>query len=288
MSASDQIDLPKGIAGGASARRILFNHLAILVCWVGLWEIGSRAGVIDPLFFPRPSDILVGFWRLYITQGNIWFHLGLTMAEVVAGFVAGSALGIGLAFVVGLSDTVRRFLKPYVVVIEATPRIAIGPIVIAAFGFGWTSKIVIVMLVCFFAPFVNTLNGIINVDRDQLDMFRSMRATRAQTFRKLILPEATPEIMAGLRLAMASALGGALVAEFIASNNGVGKLISTYTGNLNMASAFVCVLTLSAVGFFILRGMEWIDRWLVFWTDRERTEAVGRKRAQRWQKGGKL
>jgi len=288
MSASDQIDLPKGMAGGASTRRILFNHLAILVCWVGLWEIGSRAGVIDPLFFPRPSDILVGFWRLYITQGNIWFHLGLTMAEVVAGFVAGSALGIGLAFVVGLSDTVRRFLKPYVVVIEATPRIAIGPIVIAAFGFGWTSKIVIVMLVCFFAPFVNTLNGIINVDRDQLDMFRSMRATRVQTFRKLILPEATPEIMAGLRLAMASALGGALVAEFIASNNGVGKLISTYTGNLNMASAFVCVLTLSAVGFFILRGMEWIDRWLVFWTDRKRTEAVGRKRAQRWQKGGKL
>lgn len=287
MSASDEIDLPKNLAKGGSTGRILFNHLAILCCWVGLWEIGSRAGFIDPLFFPRPSDILLGFWRLYITQGNIWFHLGLTMAEVAAGFIAGSLLGIGLAFVVGLSDTLRRFLKPYVVVIEATPRIAIGPIVIAAFGFGWTSKIVIVMLVCFFAPFVNTLNGIINVDRDQLDMFRSMRATRLQTFRKLILPEATPEIMAGLRLAMASALGGALVAEFIASNNGVGKLISTYTGNLNMASAFVCVLTLSAIGFFILRGMEWIDRWLVFWTDRDRTEAVGRKRALRWQNAAK-
>lgn len=282
MSGAADIDVPALPKPAAPAVRILANHLAILFAWVGLWEIGSRTGFIDPLFFPRPSDIIVGFWRLYIVQGNVWYHLWLTMAEVAVGFVAGSLLGIGLALVVGMSDVIRRFIKPYVVLIEATPRIAIGPIVIAAFGFGWTSKIVIVMLVCFFAPFVNTLNGIINVDRDQLDMFRSMRATRFQTFRKLVLPDATPEIMAGLRLAMASALGGALVAEFIASNEGMGQLISVYTGNLNMASAFVCVLTLSAVGYFILRGMEAIDRHLVFWVDRDRAEAVGRKRARRW------
>jgi NitT/TauT family transport system permease protein len=282
MTAAADIDVPPLPKAGRSTGRIIFNHLAILFTWVGLWEIGARAGFLDPLFFPRPSDILIGFWRLYVVQGNVWYHLWLTMAEVAVGFVAGSVLGIGLAFIVGMSDTVRRFLKPYVVVLEATPRIAIGPIVIAAFGFGWTSKIVIVMLVCFFAPFVNTLNGIVNVDRDQLDMFRSMRATRMQTFRKLVLPDALPEIMAGLRLAMASALGGALVAEFIASNAGMGQLISTYTGNLNMASAFVCVLTLSAVGFFILRGMEAIDHRLVFWVDRDRAEAMGRKRARSW------
>jgi hypothetical protein len=81
---------------------------------------------------------------------------------------------------------------------------------------------------------------------------------------------------------LASALGGALVAEFIASNDGMGQLISTYTGNLNMASAFVCVLTLSAIGFFIMRGMEALDRWLVFWNDRHRTEAMGRTRAAAW------
>jgi NitT/TauT family transport system permease protein len=282
MTNSTDIDLPALPPAGASSKRIIFNHLAILLTWVGLWELGARTGVIDTLFFPLPSDILLGFWRLFITQGNVWYHLGLTMTEVAIGFVVGSSFGIALAFVVGSSDTVRRFLKPYIVVIEATPRIAIGPIVIAAFGFGWTSKIVIVTLVCFFAPFVNTLNGIVNVDRDQLDMFRSMRATRAQTFFKLILPEATPEVMAGLRLAMASALGGALVAEFIASNAGMGTLISDYTGNLNMSSAFVCVLTLSALGYAIMRGMESVDRFLVFWTDRDRTEKVGKRRAQLW------
>jgi NitT/TauT family transport system permease protein len=263
-------------------RRVMLNHLAILATLLVVWELGGRFGVLDPLFFPLPSDILVGFWRLYVTQGNIYPHLGLTLAEVAAGFMAGSLMGIVLALLVGSSDQVRRYIKPYIVITEATPRIAIGPIIIAAFGFGWTSKVLIVMLVCFFAPFVNTLNAMVNVDRDELDMMRSMRATKLQIFRKLMLPGALPEIMAGLRLAMASALGGALVAEFIAANAGMGVLINQYTGVLNMASAFVCVLTLSAVGLILLRGMEAIDRRLIFWTDRDRTAEIARRRAAAW------
>lgn len=265
-----------------SALNIIARHLAIFLALISAWEISCRLEWLDPLFFPYPSSILEGFWRLYITQGNIWSHLGLTMFAVIVGFTAGSVLGVGLAICVGMSDRLRRYLKPYVIVLEATPRIAIGPVIIAAFGFGWTSKTAIVMLVCFFAPFVNTLNGMISVDRDKVEMFRSMGASRIQTFSKLLLPSALPEISAGLRLAMASALGGALVAEFIASNAGLGVLITQYTGTLNMASAFVCVLTLSALGYFIFRGMEAVDRFIIFWADRDRIEAVGRKRLAAW------
>ena len=269
-------------SAGRRTRGIVLRHLAILLSLLAAWEIACRAGWLDPLFFPLPSAILVGFWRLYITQGNIWGHLGLTMMEVGVGFLAGSAFGIVLAICVGMVDRLRRYLKPYIIVLEATPRIAIGPVIIAAFGFGWTSKTAIVMLVCFFAPFVNTLNGMIAVEAEKLSMFRMMRASRLQIFSKLMLPSALPEISAGLRLAMASALGGALVAEFIASNAGLGVLITQYTGTLNMASAFVCVLTLSALGYFIFRGMEEFDRVLVFWTDRDRTEAVSRRRLASW------
>lgn len=262
--------------------RGLAGHFAILFAILASWETGSALGAIDPLFFPRPSDILQGFWRLYVTQGNIWPHLGLTMVEVLVGFAAGSALGIALALCVGSFDSIRRYMKPYVIVLEATPRIAIGPVIIAAFGFGWTSKVLIVMLVCFFAPFVNTLNGMVNVDRDELDMMRSMRASRFQIFRKLILPDASPEILGGLRLAMASALGGALVAEFIAANAGMGVLINQYTGVLNMASAFVCVLTLSIVGLVLMLTMEALERRIIFWSDRVRTEVVSRRRERAW------
>ncbi|PWR04327.1 ABC transporter permease [Meridianimarinicoccus roseus] len=280
MSEADERALRGAV--GPTSRRIMFNHLAILMSLLTAWEVGVRTGTLDALFFPLPTDILAGFWRLYVVQGNVWSHLGLTMMEVSIGFLAGSALGIGLAVVVGLVEPLRRYMKPYVIITEATPRIAIGPVIIAAFGFGWTSKVAIVMLVCFFAPFVNTLNGMVNVDDDELDMMRSMRASKLQIFRKLMIPDAMPEIMGGLRLAMASALGGALVAEFIAANAGMGVLINQYTGVLNMASAFVCVLTLTAIGFFILRFMEAVDRWLVFWGDRARTEAVSRRRASAW------
>ena len=280
---TEAVDLPS--ATPASDRRaIIARHAAILVGLVGIWETACRFGWLDPLFFPLPSDILIGFWRLYVTQGNIWPHLGLTLTEVLIGFLAGSALGIAMAIGVGMIERVRRYLKPYIIVLEATPRIAIGPVIIAAFGFGWTSKTAIVMLVCFFAPFVNTLNGMVSVDPDKLSMFRSMRATKLQTFRKLMLPSALPEISAGLRLGMASALGGALVAEFIASNAGLGVLITQYTSTLNMASAFVCVLTLSALGYFIFRGMEELDRIFVFWTDRDRTAEISKRRAATWRK----
>ena len=279
MTQAADLDVPKPARG---AGRIVTTHLAILLTLLGAWEASGRMGLIDPLFFPQPSDILAGFWRLYVAQGNIWPHLGITATEVAVGFAAGSAFGIALAVAVGSFDRLRRYMKPYVIVLEATPRIAIGPVIIAAFGFGWTSKTAIVMLVCFFAPFVNTLGAIVGVDEDERAMFRSMRASRVQVFRMLILPGALPEIMAGLRLAMASALGGALVAEFIASNAGLGVLIAQYTGTLNMASAFVCVLTLSAAGYAIFRGMEALDHQIVFWVDRERTEAMGRRRAAAW------
>jgi NitT/TauT family transport system permease protein len=263
-------------------RRRVLNHIAIFLALVLSWELGTRTGFLDPLLFPLPSAILRSFWVIFIGTGNVWFHLYVTLTEVFAGFLAGAVLGISLAVIVGLNPIVRRFLQPYVIVLEATPRIAVAPLIIAALGFGFTSKIAIVMLVCFFAPFVNTLVGMLNVNRDALELFRSLGASKWQTFRKLMLPDAMPTIMAGLRLAMASALSGALVAEFISANEGMGVLLDRYTASLNMASAFATLLTLSALGFLIFKGMELVDEWVVFWRQDQTMTAVARRRRRRW------
>lgn len=280
MSVANDIAVPVGTGLGMSpARARLARHLAIFGMIVVLWEAASRLGLIDPLFLPAPSAIIAAFVSLYVTVGNAWYHLGITLVEVFAGFFAGSALGIGLAILVGLNATVRRFMKPYIIVLEATPRIAVGPIIIAALGFGWTSKIAIVMLVCFFAPFVNTLSGMLSVNEDAREMFRSLGASKWQVFRKLMLPDAMPMIMAGLRLAMASALSGALVAEFISANEGMGVLLKRYTSTLNMDATFACLFTLTALGFLIFRSMERLDERLVFWRSDARAVAVGKRRA---------
>lgn len=280
-----------GIAGpmpAQDAERNLRNtriltHAGIFIGLILLWEFGSRIGWLDPLFYPRPSAILRSFWLIYFQNGNVWFHLYATMSLVFAGWVAGSILGIGLGALVGFNPLVRRFLKPYVIVLEATPRIAVAPLLIAALGFGATSKIAIIMLVCFFAPFINTLSGVINVNEDRLELFRSMRASKMQVLRKLVLPDAVPVIMAGERLALTAALSGALVAEFIQRDQGIGSLILVYTRNLNMASSFACIFTLTILGFLIFKGMEKIDHFVAFWkyeAGRERVSAKRRTAAQ--------
>lgn len=270
-----------GSALSLRTRRIL-THGGIFLALLLLWEVGSRTGFLNPLFYPRPTEILAAFWRIYVTQGNVWYNLYVSLGLVLAGFAAGSMLGIGLGALVGFNPIVRRFIKPYVIVLEATPRIALAPLLIAALGFGVQSKIAIVMLVCFFAPFINTLSGVVNVNESKLELFRSLGASKLQILRKLVLPDAVPVIMAGERLALTAALSGVLVAEFIQRDKGIGALILTYTRNLNMASAFACIFTLTIIGFLIFRGMEMLDRWIAFWKHDEGLARVSSVRRSRW------
>jgi NitT/TauT family transport system permease protein len=274
-------------AGGLSTgQRRALTHAGIFLALILAWELGSRAGWLDPLFFPRPTDILRSFWMLYVEQGHIWYHLAVSLGLVFAGFAAGSVLGIGLGALVGMNDLVRRFLQPYVIVLEATPRIAVAPLIIAAVGFGAQSKIAIIMLVCFFAPFINTLSGVLNVNRDKLELMRSLGASKAQTLRKLVFPDAVPVIMAGERLALTAALSGVLVAEFIQRDKGIGSLILTYTRNLNMASAFACILTLTVIGFLIFKGMEVLDHRIAYWKNEAGMRRVSARRRAAWAAGG--
>jgi NitT/TauT family transport system permease protein len=269
-------------SGLSIGQRRALIHAAIFLALIAAWEIGSRAGMLDPLFFPRPTHILRSFWLLYFEQAHIWYHLAVSLGLVFAGFTAGSILGIGLGAIVGMNDLVRRFLQPYVIVLEATPRIAVAPLIIAAVGFGAQSKIAIIMLVCFFAPFINTLSGVMNVNKDKLELMRSLRATKTQTLRKLVFPDAIPVIMAGERLALTAALSGVLVAEFIQRDKGIGSLILTYTRNLNMASAFACILTLTIIGFLIFKGMELLDQRIAFWKNEPGLRRVSARRRASW------
>ncbi len=261
------------------------THAAIFIVLISLWEFGARTGRLDPLFFPAPSAILGSFWLLYIGQGHIWYHLGVSIGLVLLGFTAGSILGVGLGSIVGLNPLVRRFLQPYVIVLEATPRIAVAPLIIGIVGFGAQSKITIIMLVCFFAPFINTLSGVMNAAPEKYELMRSLGASKGQTLRKLVFPDAIPVIMAGLRLAMTAALSGVLVAEFIQRDQGIGSLILTYTRNLNMASAFACIFSLTVIGFLIFKGMELLDRSVVFWKSEPAMARVSKRRARRFAAG---
>lgn len=266
-------------------QRRVVNHVLIFAALIAAWEAGSRLGWLDPLTTPRPSDIARSIVTIYVDQKNIYWHFFVTFVEAMAGFVIGSAAGIGLAIFAGLNESFRRYIQPYILVPQVTPRVALTPILIAWLGFGWSPKIAIAALICFFPPFVNTVTGMLSVDEDAREMFRSLGATKSQVFWKLQLPSSMPIIMAGLKIAMSLALAGAIVGEFLSANQGMAVLIHRYTYSLNMASSFAVLLSLTALGFVLFKAAEFADSRIVFWNHDERLAAVGRKRAAAWQAG---
>jgi NitT/TauT family transport system permease protein len=262
-------------------KRVL-KHLAIFASLLAVWEFVTAFGYADPLLFPRPSEIFGSFVPLYVTRAIVWEHLWVTMATVLAGFVVGTLLGITLAVLAGLSETIHRYMKPYVIVLEATPRIAIGPLMLAWLGFGFGAKLAIVTLVCFFAPFINTLTAILSANPAQVELMRSLGASKWQTLTKTIVPDAMPMIMAGVRMAMASALGGALVAEFISSNKGMGVLLDNLTAMLNMSGAFATLLSLTVIGYVLYALMEGVEGRIIFWQNEAGLRRASARRKRRW------
>ena len=257
---------------------IIAKHFALFFFLLLLWELASRAGWADPLMFPAPTGIVKQIILIYFIQGNVWYHLYTTFAEALSGLFVGSLIGIGLATAAALSLRFREYIKPYIILVEATPRIAVGPLFIAWLGFGFSSKVALASLVCFFGPFVNTLTGLLNVDQEAEEMFRSMRATKWQTFWGLRIPNSATILMAGLKLGCASAFGGALVAEFISANEGMGVLMSRYTYVLNMNGAFATLLSITLFAFLLFKFADAVDYRIVFWRSDKLMQEKSRKR----------
>lgn len=277
FAAAAEASSARSLALGRAAR-----HLALFLSIIAVWELVSATGLVDPLILPRPSAIVVALYNMLFVQANAWYHMGVTLWEALAGFVIGSVVGIALAVAAGLNETFRRYISPYVIVLQVIPRIALAPIIIAWLGFGTSPKIAIGALICFFPPFINTLTGLLNTDDDAAEMFRSLGASKRQIFFGLMLPNAMPIIMAGLKAAISLALIGAIVGEFISAGEGMGVLMQRYSFALNMAASFAVLVMLTVVGYLLFVAMEEVDQHLVYWRNDARMAAMSRRRAKAW------
>ena len=193
-------------------RGVAFSkHLFVFAAIIGLWEFFAAVGLIDTILLPRPGDIASGLWKLYVEDRTIYRHFLVTAYEAAGGFLIGAGMGLLLAFGSALNDSFRRYVSPYAILLNVTPGLALTPIVIAWFGFGYGSKIALGAIVSFFPVFVNALIGLTRVDDEAMEMFRSMGASRWQRFRALQFPSALPMIFSGFKIAITTALFGAVV-----------------------------------------------------------------------------
>jgi len=186
------------------------------------------------------------------------------------GFIAGSALGLILGTAVALSRPVEFFLYPYIVMFQSLPKVALAPLIVVWFGLGLTSKVINAALIAFFPLLVNTMVGLRSADEERVSLMRSLAASERQIFWMLRLPNSLPFVMAGLDVAMIFALIGAIVAEFVGAQKGLGMLIQSMNFNMDVSGQFSILLILSVVGLLLNRGVMMIRKRVLFWDPSEK------------------
>ena len=153
-----------GVKELSPIQKLGMHGLVFLIIFGG-WEVGARLGYVNELILPAPTSIAYRLYEMFFVTGSIYWHYIITMYEATMGFIIGVSIGMGLAITAAISPVFRRYWAPYAVVFNVTPGIAVTPFIIAWFGFGWSSKIALAALVCFFPPFINTLTGLLHIDK---------------------------------------------------------------------------------------------------------------------------
>ena len=230
-----------------SSQKLLGQFLVLVTPFLFLLIWHLIAAGTTPLILPNPYDV---FMRLvsYFINGRVWPHLFMTTQEILAGFVLGSVLGIGFGTLVSESDIARKVIMPYIIVTQALPKFALAPMLVIWFGFGMAPKVIIAALIAFFPLVENTYMGLTTTPQPQLELFRALRASRITTLLKLRIPHAVPAIFSGFRVALMLSLVGAVVAEYVGANQGLGALIIVSQGTLDTELMFVAFVILTVLG----------------------------------------
>lgn len=279
------VDLDVG-SGGTAARRWpvrVVVHTVTFVAVILVWVVAADQEWISERILPPPADVVESWWNL-ASEGILVDHLGVTLWEVFAGFVLGAAGGFLIAVVASFWADFRQVVWPYMVALQVTPRVAIAPLLFIWLGFGALPKIVLAATICFFPVLINSLTGLMLVDEDAEELFRSLGATRSQRFFRLALPGALPVIFAGLKTSISLALIGAIVGEFVSAEEGLGLLIQRFSFQLNSSAAYAVLLTLTAIGLALYGLMELADRWIVFWNRDDMLHKRGERAASRYRR----
>jgi NitT/TauT family transport system permease protein len=252
----------------------LLLSLTTFAVFVLGWEAIVRGFGISKIVLPPPSAIAVAFWES-LREGELHWHLAVTLYEVLAGFVVGSIGGLLLGFVIALSPLMERIFYPYVVAFQTVPKVAVAPIIVIWFGYGVSSKVVITATIAFFPLLANTIMGLRAAPQDQIEMMVSYTASRWQVFRMVRLLQALPYIFVGLDVAIVLSVIGAIVGEFVGAKAGLGYLILQKNFNFDMAGTFAILIILSVIGVGLHALIGIAQRRIVFWMDMAGERVMG-------------
>ena len=246
--------------------RVVFNRDVIesILFFVALglvWEFSVIYFEVKSYLLPTLSDI---FRELWMSRGLLWEQTLVTLNEVLLGFAYAVVLGVPIAAAIYFVPIARRTIYPLMIALQSIPTVGRAPIVSVGVGYGLSSKVIMAFLFAFFPIVISTLGGLGTTSEYLIEHFQALRASAWTTFWKLRVPSALPNFVDGCKVAMPLAVIGAVVGEFVGSNNGLGNLILLATGSSNSTLTFAALFSVTALSLFLFFLIELLGR-LVWW-----------------------
>lgn len=243
--------------------------LAGFILLLAFWHLTVQRFKIPSYFLPSPDAVGLSIW-VGLVGGSYWPHIEATLTATVIGYLFGCLVGVLIGVIFSEFPLVERIANPYVVALQAIPKVALAPLIIVWFGYGISSKVIMVALICFFPVFVNTVVGIKATNPDQLMLYRAFSASRMSQLFHVKLPSSAGMIFASLQVAVVFALIGTVVTEFVASATGLGTLINSSMQTMDTATMFGSIFILAAIGVLGNELMRMAHRHFVFWEGERR------------------
>ena len=249
---------------GVRKKNVLINvaRFSILLIFLLIWELSARFEWVNPFITSSPSRIAKTIADLY-NNGTLFYHVGTTLWETLLGFFIAVALGYSIALLLWWSEAFRRISEPYFVVLNALPKIALGPLIIIWCGTGSKAIVFMTILIGLIVAILNMLNGFMSTDENKLLLLKSMGASKLQILTKLVIPSSLPAFISMLKINVGMAWIGAIMGEYIVSKAGIGYLI-VYGGQvfkLDLVMSAVFILCILAAAMYALVAL--LERFVI-------------------------
>ncbi|MDF9625691.1 ABC transporter permease [Bacillus cereus] len=246
--------------------KVLVRAITIPVIILIIWQLAGVFGLVSKTVLPTPLDIFLAFQEL-IKTGELFGHLSISVFRAAAGFFIGGGLGIILGTSVGFSTRSEQYLDPSVQMLRTVPHLAVAPLFVLWFGFGETSKVLLIADGAFFPLYVNAFLGIRGVDSKLFDVARVLEFSKRKLITKLILPSALPNLLLGARLSLGVAWVSLVVAELMGSTEGIGYMIMDARQFSNTDIVFVGIIIFAFVGKFSDSLVRLLEAKFLRWRD---------------------
>lgn len=238
---------------------VRFFQVFLLIAFLGQWELSARMGWIDAFIVSSPSRVLTTLGVLY-RAGDLWLHVGTSCLETVVGFTLGTVLGTLIAVALWWSDFASRVLDPYLVVLNALPKTALGPIFIVWIGAGPASIIAMTLAISIIVTILNMHMGFLSTDQRKIQLMRTLGASRRQILCKLVFPANYATLFNTLKVNVGLSWVGVIMGEFLVSRAGLGYLIVYGSQVFNMDLVMTTVLLLAVAAVVMYQFILWLEK----------------------------